>query len=125
MFCKSGEFLLAKNMQNWASIDPSIFGPLFERIIDESKRSQLGLHYTSKQDIMLVVEPVIMDPLRKQWALVKQRTRTYVHDDDKDKASFCIKEFSNHLSSFRVLDPACGSGNFLYVALQQLLDLQK
>ncbi|MFH0896888.1 MAG: type IIL restriction-modification enzyme MmeI, partial [Candidatus Bathyarchaeota archaeon] len=112
-------------LQNWASIDPSIFGTLFERIIDESKRSQLGLHYTSKEDISLIVEPVIMDPLRKQWTIIKQKVRACLHDNNKEQASLQLKGFSDHLGTIRILDPACGSGNFLYVSLQQLLDLQK
>jgi len=111
--------------QNWANIDPSIFGTLFERIIDKSKRSQLGLHYTSKQDIMLVVEPVIMEPLRNQWALLKQQVRAHLHDNNFEQAHSLLKQFSDQLAKVRVLDPACGSGNFLYVSLQQLLDLQK
>ncbi len=56
---------------DWSAIDPSIFGTLFERIIDQSKRSQLGAHYTSKDDILLVVEPVLMAPLRDKWNEVK------------------------------------------------------
>ncbi len=112
-------------LQNWANIDPSIFGTLFERIIDEAKRSLLGLHYTSKQDIMLIVEPVIMDPLRKQWATVKQVTRDFLRDNNKEQAYSSLKNFCEHLATLRILDPACGSGNFLYVSLQQLLDLQK
>ena len=111
--------------QNWANIDPSIFGTLFERIIDKSKRSQLGLHYTSKQDIMLVVEPVIMEPLRKQWAILKQQVRVHLQDNHFEQAHSLLKQFSHYLGEVKILDPACGSGNFLYVSLQQLLDLQK
>ena len=111
--------------QNWASIDPFIFGTLFERIIDKTKRSQLGLHYTSKRDIMLVAEPVIMEPLRNQWALLKQQVRVHLYDNNFEQAHSLLKQFSDQLAKVRVLDPACGSGNFLYVSLQQLLDLQK
>ena len=110
--------------QNWANIDPSIFGTLFERVIDQSKRSLLGLHYTSKDDIMLIVEPVIMEPLRREWALIKQKVRNNIQDN-KELAYTELKAFSDHLAQIKILDPACGSGNFLYVSLQQLLDLQK
>ena len=112
-------------IQDWANIDPSIFGTLFERIIDESKKSQLGLHYTSKNDIMLVIEPVLMQPLRKDWAFVKQQVRTALHNGNTEKAYVSLVNLSDRIASLRVLDPACGSGNFLYLALQQLLDLQK
>jgi len=63
--------LYAAAKQDWTGIDPSIFGTLFERVIDKSKRSQLGLHYTSKDDIMLVIEPVVMNPLRDKWYSLK------------------------------------------------------
>ena len=52
---------------NWESIEPSIFGTLFERSLDPNKRAQLGAHYTSREDILLIVEPVLMQPLRYQW----------------------------------------------------------
>ena len=59
--------LLQAAEQDWSQVDPSIFGTLFERVIDESKRAQLGAHYTSEDDIMLIVEPVLMEPLRRKW----------------------------------------------------------
>ena len=52
---------------DWSAIKPSIFGTLFERGLDPSKRSQLGAHYTSEEDILLIVEPVLMQPLRREW----------------------------------------------------------
>ena len=107
--------------QDWSSIDPSIFGTLFERIIDESKRAQLGAHYTSKEDILLVIEPVLMQPLRDQWQNVKLQAENKTHDE----AYKLLQEFSKEVAATRVLDPACGSGNFLCLALRQLLDLQK
>src|SRR5215213_3986280 len=58
---------------DWSAIEPSIFGTLFERGLDLSKRSQLGAHYTSKEDILLIVEPVLMEPLRRRWADVRQQ----------------------------------------------------
>ena len=56
---------------DWGAIEPSIFGTLFERGLDPDKRSQLGAHYTSKEDILLIVEPVLMAPLRRRWAEVQ------------------------------------------------------
>ncbi len=112
-------------MQNWSNIDPSIFGTLFERIIDVSKRAQLGLHYTSRDDISLIVEPVLMQPLRTKWQTVKQKARDLSIQNKPEEAYSNLALFSKELSEIRVLDPACGSGNFLYVSLQRLLDLQK
>ena len=111
--------------QDWSNIDPSIFGTLFERIIDTSKRTQLGAHYTSKDDISLVVEPVVMKPLRTKWQLIKQQAKTLIEEGKNEEAISIIKKFSFEISNIRILDPACGSGNFLYVSLRLLLDLQK
>lgn len=122
--------------QVWASVEPSIFGTLFERSLDPAKRSQIGAHYTSRDDIMLVVEPVIVRPLRREWeaaqAVIEEqigRRRAAKTAATKKKADEAILEalraFVARLSSVRVLDPACGSGNFLYVAIQQLLALEK
>jgi type II restriction/modification system DNA methylase subunit YeeA len=121
---------------DWANIEPSIFGTLFERSLDPAKRSQLGAHYTSREDIMLIVEPVLMVPLRRRWAEVRQealdlaqrreeaetkRTR----DNRHKELTNLLTGFAYEIAQVRVLDPACGSGNFLYVALKQLLDLEK
>lgn len=117
--------LLQACRQDWSSIDPSIFGTLFERVIDESKRAQLGAHYTSKDDIMLIVEPVLMQPLREQWQEIHPQAKRLSKKGQADAAQALLQGFANKIAATRVLDPACGSGNFLYVALRQLLDLQK
>jgi type II restriction/modification system DNA methylase subunit YeeA len=117
--------LLAACNKNWAGIDPSIFGTLFERIIDESKREQLGLHYTSKDDILLVIEPVLMAPLRTKWRKIQVEARSQIESGTPLAAYLLLKKFSDELVTLKILDPACGSGNFLYVALRELLDLQK
>ncbi len=62
---------------NWESVEPSIFGTLFERSLDPSKRSQLGAHYTSREDILLIVEPVLMQPLRREWDCHPGRGRAH------------------------------------------------
>ncbi len=117
--------LLEAAKQDWSAIDPSIFGALFERVIDESKRAQLGAHYTSKEDILLIVEPVLMQPLLDKWASLKQTVRAQIRAGDLETAHAQLQAFADEIAGIRVLDPACGSGNFLYVALRRLLDLQK
>jgi hypothetical protein len=120
---------------DWSAIDPSIFGTLFERSLDPSKRAQLGVHYTSRTDIEMVVEPVLMAPLRDEWEYTKHRVLELIDLHDKSTNSRnrakAEKEFTRLLGNFfekianiQVLDPACGSGNFLYIALRKLLDLQ-
>ena len=111
--------------QNWRSIEPSIFGTLFERALDASKRAQTGAHYTGADDIELVVEPVVMTPLRREWETAKQEVNDLIDEDDDDVARARLEAFRERLASVKVLDPACGSGNFLYIALRSLLDLER
>jgi type II restriction/modification system DNA methylase subunit YeeA len=122
---------------DWSSIEPSILGTLFERGLDPRKRAQLGAHYTSREDILLIVEPVLMRPLRRQWEDVKrQAEELYKKWQTADSAGGAkrrarnrlqklLHAFADQIADTKVLDPACGSGNFLYVALRQLLDLEK
>ena len=111
--------------KNWRDIEPSIFGTLFEGALDATKRSQLGAHYTSAADIMLVVEPVVMKPLRREWDEAKRQADDLSATGQNDQALAQIESFRDRLSKVTVLDPACGSGNFLYIALRSLLDLEK
>ena len=111
--------------KNWRNIEPSIFGTLFERALDASKRAHLGAHYTSAEDIMLVVEPVVMAPLRREWESVQQEVGNLLNDGHDDAARVRLRGFQQRLFEVEVLDPACGSGNFLYLALRSLLDLER
>ena len=111
--------------KDWRNIEPSIFGTLFERALDASKRSQLGAHYTGADDIGLVVEPVVMEPLRREWAAVEGGVNRLISSGDEIAARERLEAFQHRLASATVLDPACGSGNFLYIALRSLLDLEK
>ena len=152
---------------DWSSIEPSIFGTLFERGLDPDKRSQLGAHFTDPQSIMRIVEPVVLAPLRLEWASAKAAIAALMserrdlvakssvrpepridwnlsedeieglkaeHKKPRNTASANrllaearekCREFLSRLESIRVLDPACGSGNFLYLALQGLKDLEQ
>ncbi len=115
---------------DWSAIDPSIFGTLFERGLDPKKRSQLGAHYTDPATIMRLVEPVVQRPLRAEWERVKGVIGTHVGkskragDAEYRRANDAFVAYLEKLRSFRVLDPACGSGNFLYLALKALKDIE-
>ena len=111
--------------RNWRNIEPSIFGTLFERALDASKRAHLGAHYTSADDIMLVVDPVVMAPLRTEWEEVQREVGNLLVEENRDAARVRLAAFQQRLFEVEVLDPACGSGNFLYLALRSLLDLEK
>ncbi len=129
--------LAAAARLDWGSVEPAIFGTLFERSLDPAQRSQLGAHYTSREDILAVVEPVLMAPLRREWEAVRQETGSLYDRQqeggrsaarkrgDQRKIEAGISGFVERLREVRVLDPACGSGNFLYVSLRQLLNLEK
>ena len=106
---------------DWSQIEPAIFGTLFERIYNPEKRAQHGRHYTSRKDIETLVEPVVMTPLRRDWENVKSANRAA----ETDLAKVAIQDFIDRLSNVRILDPACGSGNFLYVALNLLHGLER
>jgi N-6 DNA Methylase len=122
--------LKAASKLDWSAIDPSILGTLFERGLDPAKRAQLGAHYTDPATILRLVEPVVMRPLLAEWAGEKQRIETALTKSKKygDKAyrdaQAAFVGYLEHLKAFRVLDPACGSGNFLYLALKTLKDIE-
>ena len=111
--------------KNWRDIEPSIFGTLFEGVMDATKRARLGAHYTSADDIMLVVEPVVMKPLRREWDEAKRDIEGLVADGKIEEGRAVLDAFRERLGGVTVLDPACGSGNFLYISLRALLDLEK
>jgi type II restriction/modification system DNA methylase subunit YeeA len=116
---------------DWRNIDPSIFGTLFERGLNPSKRSQLGAHYTDPATIMRLIEPVIIRPLTREWQAAKEQISALMNKSKKrdDKpyrdAAAIYHQYLERLRNFRVLDPACGSGNFLYLALKALKDLER
>ena len=129
------ETALAAAALDWSEIDPSILGTLFERGLDPDKRSQLGAHYTDRDKIMLIVDPVIVRPWLGEWAAAKEEIAACLERADRAKsraartrqraqAERVLREFLERLRGFTVLDPACGSGNFLYLALHALKDLE-
>ncbi|MDX9974843.1 MAG: N-6 DNA methylase, partial [FCB group bacterium] len=173
---------------DWSAVDPSIFGTLFERFLDPAKRSQLGAHFTGREDIQAIVDAVVMQPLRREWDETRQLVDNVLATGKKrltattnparspvpgnaepqlgtipahlakiantadqelggtaegfarspvkplspaalrkamGEAESLIHHFLIRLQAVKVLDPACGSGNFLYVALQELKNLEK
>ncbi|HQR59140.1 MAG TPA: N-6 DNA methylase, partial [Azonexus sp.] len=105
---------------DWRGIDPTIFGTLFERGLDPAARAPLGAHYTDTGTIAKLIDPLIREPLLAEWA----RTKAEIRARPK-KATAAWQGFLLRLNRFRVLDPACGSGNFLYLALKALRDVEK
>jgi type II restriction/modification system DNA methylase subunit YeeA len=119
--------LLACCRLDWSDIEPSIFGTLFERGLDPSKRSQLGAHYTDRDAIMRIVGPVVVEPLAREWDTVKaeiEKQHGKGTPAGHKRATKLFEGFLAHLRATRVLDPACGSGNFLNLSLLALKDLE-
>jgi type II restriction/modification system DNA methylase subunit YeeA len=111
---------------DWQFIEPSIMGTLFERALEPEQRSQLGAHYTSEADIKMLVDPVLMQPFRREWATIKSElAAAYARGKGNAAQRERLATFQKKVSAVTVLDPACGSGNFLYVSLQLLLELEK
>ncbi|MEW5990818.1 MAG: DNA methyltransferase [Chloroflexota bacterium] len=124
--------LLEVSRLNWAQIEPAIFGTLFERGLDPDQRAQLGAHYTDREAIWNLVEPVIIRPLRREFVEMQTKvtqllmsgrkvTKSTPRDQDPNAV---FEAFLERLRRVRVLDPACGSGNFLIVSLWALKDLE-
>jgi restriction-modification enzyme MmeI-like protein len=136
---------------DWSQIDPTIFGTLFERFLDPDKRAQIGAHYTDPEKIMMIVEPVILRPLREEWAIARAQIEGLIGGRIKpaeirldvsgrmqagirlgqqrrlkpvEAAEEVRSQFLERLRKITILDPACGSGNFLYLALQGVKDIE-
>lgn len=127
------EMLLQAAKRDWSQVEPAIFGTLLERALDSNERSKLGAHYTPRSYVERLVRPVVMQPLRQDWLeteiVVDQLLK--VEDEQleptatqKKKAVELISEFLQKLRTIKILDPACGSGNFLYVTLDLLKSLE-
>lgn len=114
---------------DWRAIDPTIFGTLFERGLDPTARAPLGAHYTDTGTIAKLIEPLVSEPLAAEWAKVRPQLAAGNGHGPKSKegkaARAAYQSFLLRLNHFRVLDPACGSGNFLYLALKALRDIEK
>ena len=96
---------------DWRFISPAIFGSLFQFIMDPEMRRQLGAHYTSEENILKVINPLFMDDLRSEYNAIKRNKKE-------------LSKFWNKLSKIRVLDPACGCGNFLIIVYRELRRLE-
>ncbi|OEF53814.1 class I SAM-dependent DNA methyltransferase [Enterovibrio norvegicus] len=104
---KGRRILIECGLEDWSAINPDIFGSMFQAVIDVDQRARLGQHYTSYSNIMKVIQPLFLDPLRAE--LEKQR-----------KGANGLKKLLVRMGKIKVFDPACGSGNFLIIAYKEL-----
>lgn len=126
------QLLIEASTANWKDVEPAIFGTLLERALDPRERHKLGVHYTPRAYVERLVNPTVIEPLREQWKSVQVAALQLIEDGprnkfgvtDNTKAIKQIEAFLHQLATVKVLDPACGSGNFLYVTLELLKRLE-
>jgi len=116
--------LVGSAKPDWSEVEPAIFGTLLERALRPEDRHKLGAHYTPRSYVERLVKPTIIDPLRDRWDNVKKAAAQLRNTGDLPKALKEIREFHRYLCQIKVLDPACGSGNFLYVTLEHMKRLE-
>ena len=109
---------------NWKEVEPAIFGTLLERALDPEERHQLGAHYTPRAYVERLVLPTVVEPLREDWNNAQAGALLLAAEGKLDEARKEVHAFHHKLCEVRVLDPACGSGNFLYVTLEHLKRLE-
>ena len=101
---------------DWSGISPAIFGSLFQSVMNREERREQGAHYTNELNILKVIQPLFMDGLRAEFERIKARK------DNRRKAE--LQQFHERLGTMRILDPACGCGNFLIIAYRELRFLE-
>ena len=108
----------------WNHVEPAIFGTLLERALSTKDRHKLGAHYTPRAYVERLVLPTVIEPLRAEWSDAQAAALVLAAEGDPDGAAVELRRFHHRLCTVRVLDPACGSGNFLYVTLEHLKRLE-
>lgn len=118
------KLLIEAAKADWRFVEPAIFGTLLERALDPRERHKLGAHYTPRAYVERLVMPTLIDPLRNEWQTVQVAAETWLQKGKPDKALNELTDFHHRLCQTRVLDPACGSANFLYVSLEHMKRLE-
>jgi hypothetical protein len=109
---------------DWTQVEPAIFGTLLERALDPKERAKLGAHYTPRASVERLVMPTIIEPLRADWVGVQTAAVELIDQTKRDAARKVVETFHAKLAQTKVLDPACGTGNFLYVAMARMKELE-
>ena len=118
-----GELLIAAK-SNWREVEPAIFGTLLEQALSEQERARLGAHYTPRAYVERLVVATIIEPLRQDWAQAQATAERLKAEGRTKDAVAVVKGFHDKLCATRVLDPACGTGNFLYVSMELMKRLE-
>ncbi|WP_292257806.1 type IIL restriction-modification enzyme MmeI, partial [Marinospirillum sp.] len=118
------QLLIDAAKADWRYVEPAIFGTLLERALDPRERHKLGAHYTPRAYVERLVMPTLIEPLRQQWSTLQVVAQSLIQQGKDNKALEELQRFHLQLCETRVLDPACGSANFLYVALEHMKRLE-
>lgn len=118
------DLLIKAGMADWTQVEPAIIGTLLERALEPRERHKLGAHYTPRAYVERLVLPTVIEPLRDDWQHAQAAALTLAKEGDTKGALKELRSFHQQLCNVRVLDPACGSGNFLYVTLEHLKRLE-
>jgi hypothetical protein len=118
------EVLIKAGEHVWTEVEPAIFGTLLERALNPKERAKLGAHYTPRAYVERLIGPTIMEPLRADWDGVRGAAATLIDEGKADDAKAHVEAFHARLAQTKVLDPACGTGNFLYVAMARMKELE-
>ncbi|MBS3917204.1 MAG: hypothetical protein KGZ31_05875 [Sulfuritalea sp.] len=118
------ELLIKASSADWTQVEPAIFGTLLERALDPAERHALGAHYTPRAYVERLVLPTVIEPLRASWGHVQAAALLLANEGKQKEAIAVLRAFHHRLCELRVLDPACGSGNFLYVTLEHMKRLE-
>ncbi|CCF18519.1 conserved protein of unknown function [Pseudorhizobium banfieldiae] len=118
-----GELLAAAN-HDWKDVEPAIFGTFLEQALDPADRRKLGAHYTPRAYVERLVIATVIDPLRAEWDAARSTADRQKSEGKAEAAIRTVRAFHEKLCETRVLDPACGTGNFLYVSLELMKRLE-
>lgn len=118
------QVLIQAAEKDWTEVEPAIFGTLLERALNAKERAKLGAHYTPRAYVERLIGPTIMEPLRADWDGVRGAAATLIEEGKADEAKAFVEAFHAKLAQTKVLDPACGTGNFLYVAMARMKELE-
>ncbi|MEQ1438939.1 DNA methyltransferase [Fontimonas sp. SYSU GA230001] len=118
------DLLIRAAKADWKHVEPAIFGTLLERALTPTERHKLGAHYTPRAYVERLVLPTVIEPLREEWSDAQAAALTLAAENRRDEAIAELRRYHYRLCTVRVLDPACGSGNFLYVTLEHLKRLE-
>ncbi|RWX76084.1 class I SAM-dependent DNA methyltransferase [Neorhizobium lilium] len=116
--------LLAAARYDWKDVEPAIFGTFLEQALDPADRRKLGAHYTPRAYVERLVIATVIDPLRAEWDNARSTADRQKAEGKADAAIATVAAFHGRLCETRVLDPACGTGNFLYVSLELMKRLE-